>query len=213
MKRSPFYLFLSLMLICVTAHAAPLGRAAADFDNTYPQRGETAWGRFAADAIQSAAHSDIALINAGALKAGVLRAGEISSSQVNALLSFPGDEIVTISISGAQLHAALERAVQAYPTGSTAFLHGAGFTATFNTQAPTNERLTMLRINGREVQNDDSIRAAMPSGLAQGGAGYFTIWNGDKAVKSKATVSQAIASLVKSSGAVSPDDVVRLLPQ
>ena len=213
MKRSPFCLFLLLTLFCVSAQAAPLGRATADFDNAKPQRGETAWGRFVADAIQSAAGSDIALINAGALKAGVLRAGEISSSQVNGLLSFPGDAIVTIPISGAQLRAALERAVQAYPTGSTAFLHGAGFTATFNTQAPTNERLTMLRINGREVQNDDSIRAAMPSGLAQGGAGYFTIWNGDKATKAKTTVSQAIAALVKSSGTVSPDATVRLLPQ
>jgi len=212
MKRIALFLFF-LLITSTSVFAAPVGRAGADFDNARPQRGETAWGRLVADSIRDATSADIALVNAGALKTGTLRAGEISSAQINALLSFPGDDVVTITITGAQLRAALERAVQAYPTGSTAFLHGAGFTAAFNTQAPTNERLTVLRIKGREVQNADSIQAAMPAGLAQGGAGYFTIWNGDKAVKADTTVSQSIIALVKKSGEVSPDSTVRLQPQ
>ena len=202
-----------LFAIATSALAAPIGRAAADFGNARPDRNETAWGRLVADAILDSTKADIALVSAGALKAGVLRAGDISQAQINALLSFPGDDVVTITISGAQLRAALERAVQAYPTGSNAFLHGAGFTAAFNTQAPTNERWTMLRINGREVQNGDSIQAAMSAPLARGADGYSTIWPDAKIEKSNATVSRAIADWIKSKGTVSPENAPRFAPQ
>jgi 2',3'-cyclic-nucleotide 2'-phosphodiesterase (5'-nucleotidase family) len=212
MKR----LFLPLLAVLVLANiacAAPLGRASADFENSHPQKNETAFGRLAADAIRAATRADVALINAGALKAGVLRAGAVSSSQINALLSFPRDDIATITITGAQLRAALERAVQAYPTGSPAFLHGSGFTATFNMQAPTNERLTMLRINGREVANDDSISVAMPMPLVAGNSGYFTIWPNAKAIETHVSLSEAIGALFKTQGSVAPDHSPRLAPQ
>lgn len=212
MKR----IFLSLCFVFLVANfaqAAPLGRASADFDNMRPQKTETAFGRLAADALRAATNADIALVNAGALKPGVLRAGEVTSSQINALLSFPGDDIATITISGAQLRAALERAVQAYPTGSPAFLHGSGFSATFNTQAPTNARLTMLRINGREVANSDSVSVAMPMPLVAGNSGYFTIWPDAKAIPIHVSLADAISELFKTQGSVAPDEAPRLAPQ
>lgn len=212
MKRI-FFSICAVLLLANIASAAPLGRASADFDNTRPQKTETAFGRLAADAIRAATNADIALINAGALKPGVLREGEVTSAKINALLAFSGDEIATITITGAQLRAALERAVQAYPTGSTAFLHGSGFNATFNTQAPTNARLTMLRINGREVTNGDSISVAMPMPLVAGNSGYFTIWPGAKAIESHVSLADAIGELFKAQGSVSPDDSPRLAPQ
>lgn len=212
MKR--FFSALSILVLLVTTTmAAPLGRATADFDNTRPQKAETAFGRLVADALRSAARTDIALVNAGALKPGVLKAGDIEAAQINALLTFPGDGVATVTLSGEQLRAALERAVQAYPTGTTAFLHGSGFTATFNTQAPTNQRLTMLRINNREVQNDDSITVAMPAPLAEGGSGYFTIWSADKAKRSNLRIGKAVADWVAAQGNVSPEKSARLAPQ
>lgn len=203
----------ALLLLANLAVAAPLGRASADFDNLRPQKNETAFGRLVADAMRAATNADIALINAGALKSGVLHAGEVSSSQINALLSFPDDDIGSITITGAQLRAALERAVQAYPTGSPAFLHGSGFTATFNTQAPTNNRLTMVRINGREVQNGDTISVAMPMPLISGNSGYFTIWPNAKAMQTNISISVAIGKLFQTQGSVVPDETPRLAPQ
>lgn len=212
MKRI-FLSTLAFLLAAKMSFAAPLGRATADFDNARPQKNETAFGRLAADAIRAATGADAALINAGALKAGVLRAGDVSSAQISALLTFPADEVATITITGAQLRAALERAVQAYPTGSPAFLHGSGYTATFNTQAPTNERLTMLRINGREVQNGDSVTVAMPMPLVSGNSGYFTIWPNAKAIQTKISLADAIGDFIKTRGSVAPDTAPRLAPQ
>lgn len=199
--------------ICLTADAATYGRAAMDFDNGRPDKSETSWGRLVADAVRSAGHGDIALVNAASLNKGKLSAGNVGDGEINALLAFPGDAVVSIVITGAQLRAGLERAVQAYPTGSSAFLHGSGFTAQFNTQAPTNERLTLVRIDGKEVRDTDSIRAAMPEGLAKGGSGYFTIWNADKASRAGISLSQAIGGYIKSKGEVTPDNTPRLSPQ
>ena len=212
MKRTSL-LFLLLLVTAVPSMAANYGRASADFENARPDKNESAWGRLVADAVRDAARADIALVNAAALRKGTLAAGDVGDAQINALLAFGSDDVVTITISGSQLRAALERAVQAYPTGSTAFLHGSGFTAAFNTQAPTNERLTLLRINGREVVDGDSLRAAMPMGLAQGGAGYFTIWNADKATRSRTSLTAAVGAFIKARGTVSPDATPRLAPQ
>jgi 2',3'-cyclic-nucleotide 2'-phosphodiesterase (5'-nucleotidase family) len=214
MKR--IALLLTLLAVACTfqvARAASYGRASADFENARPTRAETAWGRLVADAAREAGRADIALVNAGTLRKGTLLAGDVSDAQVSTLLAFPGDEVVTLTISGAQLRAALERAVQAYPTGSSAFLHGSGFEAAFNTQAPTNERLTMVRINGKEVRDNDSIRVAMPLPLARGGSGYDTIWNADKSHKSGITLAAAVGAFIQAHGEVTPDDVPRLAPQ
>jgi 2',3'-cyclic-nucleotide 2'-phosphodiesterase (5'-nucleotidase family) len=205
--------FSVLTSFAATAYSATLGRATAPFDNARPDRGETAWGRLVADSIRSAAGADIGLVHAAALQRGTLAAGEVTDAKVNALLAFPNDDVVTITITGAQLRAALERAVQAYPTGSSAFLHGSGFSAQFNTQAPTNERLTLLRINGKEVKDTDSIRAAMPQPLAQGGSGYFTIWNAEKAARSGTTVAAAIGNYIRARNEISPETTPRLAPQ
>ena len=157
------------------AQAAPVGRATADFDNARPDKSETAWGRLVADALREETHADIALVNAGALKKGTLKAGTIQQADVDALLSFGADETVTMSISGAQFKAALERAVAAFPTGSPSFLHGSGFVATFNPQAPANRRIVDLRVAGQVVGDAQTFVAAMPVALAEGSGGYFLV--------------------------------------
>jgi 2',3'-cyclic-nucleotide 2'-phosphodiesterase (5'-nucleotidase family) len=207
---------LSGALMPSVVQAAPVGRAAATFDNARPDKAETAWGRLVADALKSSARSDLALVNAGTLNRGTLAEGDINAGAIANLLAFPDDEVVTLTITGAQLRAALERAVQAYPTGSSAWLHGAGFTAEFNTQASTNRRITMVRVRGREVQDDDSFTVAMPISLAKGGAGYFTIWNdpgAKNAKRSGTSVSGAVTQYIRGRGTVSPEGTARLAPQ
>ncbi|HEX8833643.1 MAG TPA: 5'-nucleotidase [Abditibacteriaceae bacterium] len=215
MKHFLRILFCAVIFCIATnaAGAAPLGKATSPFDNMRPDKTETAWGRLAADALQSAARTDIAFVNAGVLKRGVLKAGPIEATDLAALLAFGDDDVVTMQISGAQLRAALERAVQAFPTGSPAMLHCAGFEANFNSQAPINRRITLVRVGGREVKDADSFSVAMPVSLAEGGAGYYTIWNGRDARKTGVSLRAAIASLVKNQVNITPDSTPRLASQ
>ena len=202
----------SLALSGVPAQAAPLGTATADFDNMRPNRNETAWGRLVADAIRASTKSDVAFVYAFALKAGTLKAGPIEPGAVDGLLPLGGDEVVTLTISGAQLRSALERAVHAYPTGSPAFLHLSGFVAQFNAQAPINRRLTMVRYKNREVADQDVFTVAMPIGLARD-AGYATMWDSKKAQRTGTTLRDAVAGFIRERREVTPDATVRLAPQ
>jgi 2',3'-cyclic-nucleotide 2'-phosphodiesterase (5'-nucleotidase family) len=195
------------------ALAAPLAKATAAFDNARPERAETAWGRLVADALREAAKADIALINAGSLNNGTLPAGEVETAQVEALLKFPDDEVVVVNLTGAQLRAALERAVHAYPRPSSAMLHASGFTAAFNAQAPINRRITLVRFNGREVDDKDTFKCAMPVGLAEGTGGYFTIWNEQGATRTGRAVRAAVVNLVRERKEIAPDPAARFAAQ
>ncbi len=203
-------------LAVLPAQAAPAGKASAAFDNARPDKGETAWGRLAADAVRSAARADVALLNAGAFNRGTLPAGPVEAAGVNALLAFPDDDMVVLTLSGAQLRAALEYAVKDYPTASPRFLHTAGLSATFDARAPANSRLVRLRVAGREVADADSFAVAMPRGLAQGGAGFYTVWSEAQAKAARragVSVSAAVINFVTARGEIVPDEKARLAPQ
>ena len=188
---------------------ARVARATSDFDNTRADRRETAWGRFVADALRDKTRADIALVNAGTLENGVLEAGDVSQNDIADLLSFGDDEVATIQISGAQLRAALERAVAASPTASPAWLHLSGATATFNARAKSGARLTSLQANGRDVQADDSFSVAMPMGLAEGGSGYYKIWKGGGQGKI-VSLLQTVVAYAHARREISPDNETRI---
>jgi 5'-nucleotidase/UDP-sugar diphosphatase len=192
------------------ASEATIGRATADFPNARSDRSETAWGRLVADALRSTAKADIAIVNAGTLERGTLQAGNVSRDDIAALLSFGDDSVATIQISGAQLHQALERAVGAYSTGSPAWLHLSGATATFDANAKSGGRIKSLRVGGREVRDSDSFSVAMPVGLAEGGSGYYKVWSKAAVNDLGVTLTQAVANYVRAHHEISPDNTARI---
>ena len=195
------------------ALAQPVGRAAADFPNLRPNRQETAWGRLVADAIQDAGSADCAVINAGALRSGTLEAGAVENDDIAALLSFSEDDVVTLSISGAQIRAALERAASAYPTGSPAFLHLAGMSASFDIAASSGKRISSVRIKGRALDDQSTYSVAMPVSLSEGAAGYFNIWSGAQAKPANQSLQNAIAEWIRAKTEVAPETTARFAPK
>ncbi|PQV65373.1 5'-nucleotidase, C-terminal domain [Abditibacterium utsteinense] len=195
------------------ARAQSLGKASADFPNLKPNRQETAWGRLVADAVQSAGKADVALISAGALRSGTLEAGDVESTDLAALLSFGEDNVVTLSLSGAQIRAALERAASAFPTGSPAFLHCAGLSASFDAGAPSGKRVTSIRVAGRALDEAVTYATAMPVSLAEGAAGYFNIWSGAQARASNISLQDAIADVFREKKEIAPIESARFGPK
>ena len=163
-------LVLASALTASVAFAQTLGRATSDFSNLRPNKSETAFGRLAADALRATGKADVALINAGALRPGTLESGAIERDDLVKLLAFGEDKIVSVTITGAQLHAALERAASVYPTASPAFLQVAGLTAALNPDAAVGSRVSRVMVGGSALQDAKTYRAAMP-GLAGAGRG------------------------------------------
>ena len=194
------------------AVAQTLGRASGDFTNLRPNKTESAFGRLAADALRATAKSDIALINAGALRPGTLESGPIDRADLVPLLSFGEDNIVTVILTGTQLRAALERAASTYPTGSPAFLHVAGLTASFDPNASVGSRVTNISVGGRDLDDAKVYRAAMPVSLAQGAAGYFNIWNGAQSTTTGVQFIDALGGYIRGQKEVAPDETARFAP-
>lgn len=195
------------------AQAQSVGKASADFPNLKPNRQETAWGRLVADAVLSAGKADIAVVNAGALRSGTLEAGDVGDSDISALLSFGEDNVVTLSLSGAQIRAALERAASAYPTGSPAFLHCAGLSAAFDANAPSGKRVSSIRVASRALDDETTYATAMPVSLAEGAAGYFNIWSGAQARTSNINLQNAVADLFRAQKEIAPVSEARFGPK
>ena len=205
-------LVLASVLTASVAWAQTLGRATGDFSNLRPNKSETAFGRLAADALRATGKADVALINAGALRPGTLESGAIERDDLVKLLAFGEDKIVSVTITGAQLHAALERAASVYPTASPAFLQVAGLTAAFNPDAAVGARVSRITVGGSALQDAKTYRAAMPVSLAQGAAGYFNIWNGAQSAPTDVQMIDALGGYIRGQKEIAPESQTRFGP-
>ena len=196
-------------LTASVAWAQTLGRATSDFPNLRPNKTETAFGRLAADALRATGKADVALINAGALRPGTLESGDIEREDLVKLLAFGEDKVVAVTLTGAQLRAALERAASVYPTASPAFLQVSGLKATINPNAAVGSRVSGIQIGGAALNDAKTYRAAMPVSLAQGAAGYFNIWNGAQSSPTDVQMIDALGGYIRGQKEVAPESATR----
>lgn len=205
----PLLIGAAVLALTLPAMAQSIGRASDDFPNLRANKSETSFGRLVADALLTQSGADCALINAGALKSGTLSQGAIETSDLEALLSFSDDDVATLSLSGAQLRAALERAASVFPTGSPAFLQVAGLRARFNSSLAPGKRISSVTVRGKALDDGATYSVAMPSSLAEGAAGFFNIWNGAQKRGTGANLMQDLSAYISSKGDVSPDSQTR----
>ena len=202
----------AMVLTASVALAQTLGRAVGDFPNLRPNKTETAFGRLAADALRAAGKADVALINAGALRPGTLESGPIERTDLVNLLAFGEDKVVTVSLTGAQLRAALERAASVYPTASPAFLQVAGLNASIDPNGAVGARVGKISVGGTPLENSQIYRVAMPVSLAQGAAGYFNIWNGAQSSPTDVQLVDALGGYIRGQKEVTPETTTRFGP-
>lgn len=215
LRRMASFMVLSLILAATNALAATstvVATASEEIENAAPQRTETAWGRLVSDALRAAGKSDLALVNAGSLVKGSLKAGPITGKHIDALLSFPDDDVVVLALQGSTLRAAVELSLRAYPTGSPAYLQGSGWEGSFDPEAPVGKRLITLKINGKNVTPNATYQVVMPISLAQGANGYFIYWDASSAHSLHTSMSTAVTNYLHQKQVVKSTPA-RLKPQ
>jgi len=143
---------------------------------------EVSYGDLVTDAIAWGSSSQIALAPALTFKPGQIAAGKISEAAVGALLQNRAEKWAVVQLTGAQLRETLERSVSFAPTPRTFFLQVSGLTVVYNTKAPRNKRIVTVNVGPDPLDETAKYEVAMPLSLAQGGAGYFTIF-GDVTVE------------------------------
>lgn len=142
----------------------------------------------AADVVREFAGTDAAFIAAFFVNKS------FDKDNLASLALYPTDGIAVLNLTGAEVKQALERSVSLYPQPNEAFLQLSGIEAVFNKNAAPGQRIVSVTVNGSKLDEKRTYTVAMPASLAQGGLGYFKIWNTSKIAKTfdKATLGSVL---------------------
>ena len=165
-----------------TQHLTPNTYAMAETIATGSVREmETEAGNLVADAVRDAGGADIALVPAAAFKPGSTVPRPANAEQAASLLEVPTDEVVVLSLRGAQVLAALERSVSFAPQASAGFLQVSGVKFSYNAAKPGGQRIGVATLStGAPLEAAKTYKIATTRPLANGQQGYFQIWERDQ---------------------------------
>lgn len=149
--------------------------ALLDGDRAHVRSEATNLSDLITDIILKESGAQVALHNGGNIRASI-PAGEITRGDVIEVLPF-GNYIVTKTVTGAELAAALEHGFTNYYTGGGGFPQFAGIKATFDAAASAGERLQEVTVGGAPLVMDEEYLLATNDFLAAGGDNYTMFEN------------------------------------
>ena len=170
-----------------------IGVTTADISRQSNAAGQSALGDVIADAQLAAIRSAdtgnavVAFMNSGGIRSDIVFAasgsegdGEFTFGEAFAVHPF-GNSLVTMSLTGAQIHTLLEDQFDNPEPGSSRILQvSAGFSYTWDAAQPTVSKVdpASIAIDGRVVNPDASYRVAVNSFMAEGGDRYSVLADG-----------------------------------
>jgi 2',3'-cyclic-nucleotide 2'-phosphodiesterase (5'-nucleotidase family) len=180
-----------------------VGKTRVDLDGEreHVRTGETNLGNLIADAMLFETGADVALTNGGGIRASI-PAGDITKGQVITVLPF-GNYIQTKKVTGAQLLAALEHGVSAYPEPLGGFPHVAGLTFKIDPDKPAGERVHDVRVGARPIDPEAVYTLATNDFLAAGGDQY-TMLAEPPTTGDFASLEEAVIRYLQAKGEVAP---------
>jgi 5'-nucleotidase / UDP-sugar diphosphatase len=147
-----------------------IGETQVDLDGAHVRTGETNLGDFIADVMRQAAGAEVALINGGTIRTSIPQ-GKITVKDIYAVLPFD-NYLVGISLTGAQVKAALEHGVARLGEPSGSFPQVSGLTFTYSRGAPAGDRVRDITVGGRPLDPQREYVVATNDYLVAGGDGY-----------------------------------------
>ncbi|MCJ7819012.1 MAG: 5'-nucleotidase C-terminal domain-containing protein, partial [Syntrophales bacterium] len=147
-----------------------IGETQVDLDGQHVRTGDTNLGDFVADVMRQTAGAEAALINGGSIRTSIPQ-GRITVKDIYAVLPFD-NYLVAISLTGAQVKAALEHGVARLAEPSGSFPQVSGLTFTYSRSAPAGTRVKDVTVAGRPLDPQKEYLVATNDYLVAGGDGY-----------------------------------------
>jgi len=141
------------------------------------ETGESLIGNVVADAMRDAMGTDVAIINAGSLGTGQVPI-IINEKNIERVLPYPGEIVVSVTPKGADIVEALEKSVAALPRRNSGFLQVSGLSFSADLSKKSGSRVFAVRIGGAGIDPGKTYTVAMTDFLAGGGSGYSSLKNG-----------------------------------
>jgi len=170
---------------------------ALDGERENVRTGETNLGNLITSAMVEATGADVAITNGGGIRASI-DVGEITKGEVITVLPF-GNYVVVKEISGADLVAAIEHGIDAYPETKGAFPHVAGLTFKFDPSQPAGSRVVEAKVNGEELDPNKMYKVATNDFMAAGGDDY-TMFADDKLIGEYPGLDEVLISYIEEHG-------------
>jgi 2',3'-cyclic-nucleotide 2'-phosphodiesterase (5'-nucleotidase family) len=169
-----------------------IGETQVDLDGQHVRERETNLGDFVADVMRQTAGAEAALINGGTIRTGIAQ-GKITVKDIYAVLPFD-NYLVAISLTGAQLKAALEHGVARLEEPSGSFPQVSGLTFTYSRSAPAGSRVKDVIVGGRPLDPQKEYVVATNDYLVAGGDGYTAFGEALKSAGDYANLGGALTS-------------------
>jgi 5'-nucleotidase len=191
-----------------------LGRVTAPFQAPDPERwpsGESTLGNTIADSQLAAtreAKAQVAFMNPGGIRAD-LDAGDVSYGEAFSVQPF-GNTLVTLTLTGAQLHTLLE---QQWEGSLVRILQPSqGFGYTWKASAPVGQKVdpASMRLHGAPVDPAGRYRVTVNSFLANGGDGFRVLTQGTERRGGPVDVD-ALEAWLKARSPLPPPETNRLV--
>ncbi len=184
----------------------PLGASETDLDGerTRVRSEETNLGDAIAEAMlakAAALGARVAIMNGGGIRASIPQ-GPITLGQILEVLPF-GNEITVVTVTAADLKAALESGVSQVESGAGRFPQVAGLRFSFDPAAPVGERIRSVDVwddatkTYRALGASVAVVVATNDFLAGGGDGYAALAEGEERYDTGWLVSDAFADYVR----------------
>jgi 5'-nucleotidase/UDP-sugar diphosphatase len=178
----------------------PVGRLATELDASREviRRGESAFGNLVADLARELTASDVALFNGGNFRASI-PAGEVRMKHVYQTFPF-ANELVTGTLTGAQLQEALDRSASLDPADNPGgFLQVSGIRFVIR-----DGRAVDVTVGGVPLDPRARYRAVMPDFLASGGDAYWMLAAMEGKVQTGRIISDMLVEAFRTRGEIAP---------
>ena len=170
----------------------PIGETQVDLDGEHVRTGETNLGDFVADVMRQAAGADAALINGGSIRTSIAQ-GKITVKDIYAVLPFD-NYLVAISLTGAQVKAALEHGVARLEEPCGSFPQVSGLAFTYSRSAPAGFRVKEVTVGGQPLDPQREYVLATNDYLVAGGDGYTVFGEALKSAGDYANLGGTLSS-------------------
>ena len=176
---------------------------------------ETNLGDYIADAMRSATHADVAIMNGGGIRTDrSYPAGPVTKKDVYAILPF-GNKLVALRAKGSVIAAALENGVSQRQDLAGRFPQVSGLSFVLHPGQPVGQRVSDVQVNGQPLDENATYTVATNDYMLGGGDGY-TMFEGQPTTVSPAEgpiLAQVVADAVQAAGTISPTTEGRITIQ
>ena len=140
---------------------------------------ESIFGNLIADAMRQAVGADVGFTNGGGIRGDRTYEAGTTLTRKDILTELPfGNVTVLMSLSGADLRAALENAVSRVEDKSGRFAQVSGMRFTYNPAQPKGSRILEVIVGGKPLDKNRTYTLATTDYLARGGDEYESLKKG-----------------------------------